>query len=134
MSRLGIFYAEDNVGDVKLVREALVEEELDFDLRVAKDGEEGLALLSQFGQRIPAPNVILLDLNLPKVNGLVLLAAARHNKISSEIPVIIFTSSDSRDDREQAAKFGATQYFLKPADLDGFSDLAVTIRNLAGLG
>lgn len=124
-----IFLAEDNDGDVFLVRLALEKRGLTHDLVVANNGEAALSLLEQAEHGLTgAPELILLDLNLPKVNGNLVLSRIRQSPAFSGTPVIILTSSDSPKDRESALSLGADLYFRKPTDLRAFMQLGDVIQ------
>jgi chemotaxis family two-component system response regulator Rcp1 len=129
--KLRILYAEDNNLDMHLVREALSQQGLDFDLTVATDGEKALIFLKHIENDVSRPDVVLLDLNLPRVTGHELLQTVRQNKLTSKIPVVILSSSDSSNDRERAARSGANLYFVKPCDFDGFTQLALAVKRIA---
>src|SRR4051812_45481241 len=112
-----IFLAEDNPADVYLIREALgVETRLDVDLLVANDGAEALDYVHGRGPyaSLPLPDLIVLDLNLPKSDGTDVLQSIRDSKQFREIPVVILTSSDSPRDRAAAVRLGASGYITKP--------------------
>jgi two-component system, chemotaxis family, response regulator Rcp1 len=129
MSR--ILLAEDNEGDVFLVRRALAKRGLAHELVVAHNGEEALVWLdSHAGQdrRDDAPALILLDLNLPRVDGGQLLSHIRKSDSFCRTPVIVLTSSDSPKDRQMALELGANLYFRKPTDLASFMDLGRIIE------
>jgi CheY-like chemotaxis protein len=121
-----ILLAEDNDGDVFLVRRALTKRGLVHELVVAHNGEEALVWLNAHaGQemRDAAPALILLDLNLPRVDGGQLLSYIRKTDSFCRTPVIVLTSSDSPKDRQMALERGANLYFRKPTDLSSFMDL-----------
>lgn len=119
-----ILIAEDNPADVYLIRESLSEQTaLDgFQVTVASDGEEALDYLLQRGDFADArrPDLIVLDLNLPKVDGIEILQTMRERPELAGIPVVVFTSSDSPVDRKATEQLGADQYITKPTDLDAF--------------
>jgi two-component system, chemotaxis family, response regulator Rcp1 len=124
-----VLLAEDNPGDVYLVREALSLERLEFDLLVRSDGEQ----MSDFIDQIDAgaarcPDVVLLDLNLPRRSGVSLLERLRQSSLCGEVPVIVVTSSASPQDREIATRLGASSYFQKPSDFDEFMRLGSLVR------
>jgi two-component system, chemotaxis family, response regulator Rcp1 len=87
----------------------------------AVDGEEALAMLHQAGihAQVPRPNLILLDLNLPKKGGLEVLTTLQANPEWSSIPVVVFTSSSRASERAKCLALGAVDYITKPMDLDG---------------
>ena len=123
--------AEDNAGDVLLIREALQFEDLENELIVQPDGDQ----MFRYIERIDAgqaacPDIVILDLNLPKKNGHTLLARIRQSAVCSHIPVVIVTSSNSPADREAAAQLGVSDYFRKPSDFDEFMRLGALVRKL----
>lgn len=129
---LSIFLAEDNPGDVALVREALQEHNVTHRLFVAKDGAEAKRYIETMGtDGVRCPDILLLDLNLPKADGYELLASFRAHPLCAETPVILVTSSNAPDDRRRATALGATRYFRKPTDLTDFLELGRVIRDLA---
>lgn len=126
-----ILLAEDNDGDVFLVRRALLKRGVPHELVVAHNGEEALGWLeTHTGKENPdsAPNLILLDLNLPRVDGAQILSHLRKSDSFSCTPVIVLTSSDSPRDRQTALELGANLYFRKPTDLASFMDLGRIIE------
>jgi two-component system, chemotaxis family, response regulator Rcp1 len=130
-----ILLAEDNDGDVFLVRRALQKQGLSCQLEVAHNGEEAMQLLeaAEVGPSADAPELILLDLNLPRIDGSEILARLRKTRTFSHTPVIVLTSSDSPKDRDLAMSLGANSYFRKPMDLRSFMQLGQVIENaLAG--
>ena len=126
-----ILLAEDNDGDVFLVRRALSKRGLSHELVVAHNGEEALSWIdAHMGEesRDTAPNLILLDLNLPRVDGAQILSHLRKSDAFCCTPVIVLTSSDSPRDRQTALELGANLYFRKPTDLASFMDLGRIIE------
>ncbi|HLG97685.1 MAG TPA: response regulator [Bryobacteraceae bacterium] len=133
MSRaLRILLAEDNPGDVFLVREALKRHSLEHELTVAKDGQSAWQLIEAAdGALDPRFDLFLLDLNLPVRPGLELLGRIRACKGDmSRALVLILTSSNWNHDRRTAVRDGADYYFLKPSTLDAFLQLGAIIREL----
>jgi CheY-like chemotaxis protein len=129
--KIRILLAEDNDGDVFLVRRALEKKGLLHELVVAHNGEEALGWLdghSGVAMRGSAPDLILLDLNLPRIDGAQLLSHIRKSDSFSRTPVIVLTSSDSPKDRQMALELGANLYFRKPTDLASFMDLGRIIE------
>ena len=125
---------EDNTADVLLVRLALEEAGLRFELEVCADGEEALRLLGRIETgEISRPDASLLDMNLPKYGGREILECMRQGVIGSSILVIVLTSSDSPKDRELAAAMGVEHYFQKPADLNEFMHLGEVVRSVLKL-
>jgi two-component system, chemotaxis family, response regulator Rcp1 len=127
-----ILLAEDNDGDVFLVRRALQKRGLLNELFVTHNGEEALAWLGEHTDTTVHPNLILLDLNLPRVDGAQVLSHIRKSDSFSRIPVIVLTSSDSPKDRQMALELGANVYFRKPTDLASFMDLGRIIEETLG--
>jgi Response regulators consisting of a CheY-like receiver domain and a winged-helix DNA-binding domain len=128
-----ILLAEDNPADVYLIREALTLQSFDFQLNVVSDGEQALHYIEKQGKysSSPHPDLIILDLNLPKNDGSDILRRVRERSDLSGIPVIILTSSDSPKDRSAIAKLGADSYLTKPSDLDAFLALGETFVKFA---
>jgi CheY-like chemotaxis protein len=125
-----ILLAEDNDGDIFLVRRALEMRGVPHQLTVARNGEEALELLerAENGPSSEAPKLILLDLNLPKIDGTQVLSRLRKTSAFSGTPVIVLTSSDSPKDRESALALGANVYFRKPTDLQSFMHLGAVVE------
>jgi two-component system, chemotaxis family, response regulator Rcp1 len=124
-----VLLAEDNPGDVFLIREALQLQELDFELMVLPDGEEMFALIDRIDAgTVPCPDIVLLDLNLPKQSGETLLERMRESPVCSQVPIIIVTSSASPKDRETASRLGASSYFQKPSDFEEFMRLGSVVK------
>jgi CheY-like chemotaxis protein len=126
-----ILLAEDNDGDVFLVRRALEKRGLSHELVLAHNGEEALVWLNHHSgdhNGSARPDLILLDLNLPRVDGGQLLSHIRKSDAFSRTPVIVLTSSDSPKDRQMALELGANLYFRKPTDLASFMDLGRIIE------
>jgi CheY-like chemotaxis protein len=130
-----VLLAEDNQGDVFLVREALRVHGIPFEMHVASDGPEVESYIESLGRKGDdplCPDVFLLDLNLPKVDGHEILREFRQHPVCSEVPVVVITSSDSPKDRERARLLGATVYFRKPSDLAEYMTLGSVVRELLG--
>ncbi len=127
-----IFLAEDNPGDVVLIHEALREYSVDHSLVHAADGSEAKQYLESLAG-LPEgelPDLLLLDLNLPKCDGDQLLAMFRAHPSCKDTPAIIVTSSNAPRDRERAAELGASRYFRKPSDLNEYLRLGQIIREV----
>ncbi len=117
-----ILLVEDNPGDVVLMREALREAEVHNTLHVAPDGREALAFLRREGAyaAAPRPDLILLDLNLPRLNGHEVLAAIKDDPTLRRIPVVMLTTSDAPSDVRAAYDHHVNSYITKPVDLEQF--------------
>lgn len=126
-----ILLFEDNTADVFLVRLALEEARLPFQLDVCGDGEEALRHLRRMeGGEASPPDALLLDMNLPKYGGIEILEQLRQGAIGASILVIVLTSSDSPKDRERAGALGVEHYFQKPADLAEFMRLGEVVQSV----
>ncbi|HXA88534.1 MAG TPA: response regulator [Mycobacterium sp.] len=119
---IDILLVEDDPGDELITREAFEHNKLQNRLHVARDGEEGLNYLYQRGpyQDAPRPDLILLDLNLPKYDGRHLLEKIKSDPDLSRIPVIVLTTSSAEEDILRSYKLHANAYVTKPVDLDQF--------------
>ncbi len=120
--RFEILLVEDNPGDVLLTKEAFREGRLAHRLSVVEDGEDALHFLRQEGKHAdaPRPDLILLDLNLPKKDGRELLAEVKGDPVLRHIPVIVLTTSDAEQDVWRAYKLHANCYLTKPVQMDDF--------------
>ena len=118
-----ILLVEDNPDDVTLTIRALKKNHLLNDVIVARDGAEALDLLFGKGETPPMvlPELILLDINLPKVNGLEVLEKIRGNERTSLLPVVVLTTSDEDRDRMESYRLGANSYISKPVEFEEFS-------------
>jgi CheY-like chemotaxis protein len=125
-----IFLAEDSPADVYLFREALKAHTVDADLLVFEDGEAALAFLVASERDGPHPQLFVLDLNLPKVDGLTLLRHLRHSVRFANSLVIILTSSNHPADRAESIRLGATRFLSKAASISDFLDLGREIKLL----
>lgn len=123
-----ILLAEDNPGDVLLFREALSSRGLTCDLVVAADGQKAIALLADATSGTWRPDLIVLDVNLPKDNGDAVLRHIRRQPWLKNVPVIMLTSSASPADRATAVELGATLYLQKSSDLNELLDLGKIVE------
>ncbi len=132
MNALNILLAEDNPADILLVRKALDQHQIPHALHVVRDGEEALTFIEGMGEPDgdPCPDVVLLDLNLPKIDGPEVLTELRKHPECARTPVIVISSSDAHKDRERMAGLGISRYFRKPSDLDGFLRLGALVREV----
>ena len=122
-----ILLVEDNPNDVELTLHAFKENNLANQLHVVRDGAEALDFI--FGQGTYAgrslsahPKVILLDLKLPKVDGLEVLRQIKADERTKTIPVVVLTSSREERDIVESYQYGVNSYIVKPVDFDGFAD------------
>jgi len=126
-----ILLVEDNAGDVRLTREALKEGKMLNNLQVAGDGVEALAYLKQTGKYAKAvrPDIILLDLNLPRKDGRELLADIKTDPNLRQIPVVILTTSKAEEDILKTYDLHANCYITKPVDLDQFMTVVKSVED-----
>lgn len=127
---IDILLVEDNPGDVRLTREALKENKVHNQLYVVQDGVEALAFLRREGQYdgYPLPDLILLDLNLPKMDGREVLAEIKGDPELKRIPVVILTTSAAERDIYETYNLHANCYITKPVDLDQFIDMVKSVE------
>lgn len=126
-----ILLIEDNPGDVRLTREVLKEGKIWNNLNVVEDGVQALNFLHREGKYVhaPHPDLILLDLNLPKKDGREVLAAIKLDATLKRIPVIVLTTSQAEEDILNAYDLYANCYITKPIDLDQFTTVIRSIEN-----
>jgi two-component system, chemotaxis family, response regulator Rcp1 len=132
ISRVSILLVEDNPFDVNVIRRALRDSGVNFELDVVSDGEQALSLLTKEAETsgYTLPSVILLDWNLPRVSGSEVLAYIRQNDRLRGIPVVVVTSTNSPADVREIRKLGANAHFRKPTDLDAYLDLKTIVVDL----
>lgn len=121
-----ILLVEDNPADVRLVQETMKEGRLPTHLTIAKDGVEALQFLTE--SESYRPDLILLDLNLPRKNGLEVLEEIKRHDLFRTIPVIVMTTSDNDRDIQHAYRLYANAFITKPVDLDQFIDVVRKIE------
>lgn len=126
-----ILLVEDNPGDVRLTMEGLKEGKVHNNLHVAKDGAEAMAFLRREGQHIGAvrPDLILLDLNLPRMDGREVLAAVKSDPKLKTIPVVVLTTSRAERDILRSYELQANCYITKPVDLEQFITVVKSIED-----
>jgi two-component system, chemotaxis family, response regulator Rcp1 len=126
-----VLLIEDNPGDVRLLKEAFRELNANVHMQVAKDGAEGLQMMFPAAQPKASysPDIILLDLNLPKVSGHDVLARIKNNPQTCRIPVIVLTSSRAESDVRRAYESHANAYLKKPSTLEGLIAAAQQIKS-----
>ena len=130
LTAIKLLVAEDNPDDVEIAVRALRKSRLINDIRVVRDGEEALSLLFPDGDQDLdpfRPDLILLDLNLPKVSGFDVLDRIKTSDELSSIPVIVLTVSERQEDIARAYQLGANTYITKPVDFDGFTHAIDTL-------
>jgi CheY-like chemotaxis protein len=127
---LRVLLAEDNPGDVVLVRDALQQQYRDVELVVVDNGDKIRSYLGTPKENQPGPDVLLLDLNLPRVDGPDMFRLLRQHPCCSNVPLIVITSSDSPRDRAWTEEFRVAHYFRKPSDYDAFMKLGELVRSV----
>lgn len=125
-----VLLVEDNPADADLTREALEASKLVLNLSVAVDGEQCLNFLRRAGEfsNAPRPDLILLDLNLPRVSGREVLAEIKNAPGLRTIPVVVLTSSAAETDVVQSYDLGANCYITKPVDLNSFMSIVASVN------
>jgi CheY-like chemotaxis protein len=128
MRQLTVLLVEDNPRDVRLTQRAFQQAGLPHDLRVVRDGDEALAYLHREGayketETAPRPDVILLDLNLPRMGGHELLREVKQDSRFKQVPIIVLTTSERPDDVRLAYDAGANAYLLKPVEFSRFTEV-----------
>jgi CheY-like chemotaxis protein len=124
-----VLLVEDSAGDVRLTREAFKDAKVHINLHVAVDGIDAMAFLKREGQHAEAsrPDLILLDLNLPKKDGREVLKEIKESPTLRIIPVVILTTSGSEEDILRTYQLHANSYISKPVDLEGFLKVVKSI-------
>jgi len=129
-----ILAAEDNADDVFLLQRAFTKARLDCNLQIVSDGEEALAYLRADGKyadrkQFPFPSLLLLDIKMPKLNGLEVLKAVRSDPELKRLRVVMFTTSTHEHDRLLASELHANSFLLKPTDPDASVELLKMVEN-----
>jgi CheY-like chemotaxis protein len=126
-----VLLVEDSPGDVRLTQEAFLEANPAVHINVAVDGVEALAFLQRLGKHAdaPRPDLILLDLNLPKMDGREVLAHIKEDESLKLIPTVILTTSDAEADIVKSYQLQANCYLTKPVQLEGFEILVKSIND-----
>jgi len=127
-----ILIIEDNRADVFLIRESIHVAQIDATLHVVPDGEKAIRFFedADADPSSPCPDIVILDINLPKKQGREVLERMRHSRRCANAMVVVVTSSDSEQDREAMRKLGAASYFRKPSEYDGFMRLGELLKGL----
>jgi two-component system, chemotaxis family, response regulator Rcp1 len=116
-----ILIVEDHAPDVFLVQKALRENQVTFELTRFEDGEQAMLAIQKRGPvTLGTPDLIILDLNLPKVDGMEILRAIRKDPTMNKVPIAILTSSGTLQDKVEAIASGADRFITKPVDLRSF--------------
>jgi len=125
-----ILLVEDNAADVELTLRAFRRRKLANPIAVARDGEEALDYVhrrGRFAEGAPVPGIVLLDLRLPKVDGLDVLRGMKEHRVYRQIPVIVLTTSAEDRDIRQSYELGAASYIVKPVEFEKFLEVVERI-------
>ena len=125
---LSILLVEDDPDDIELMHDALKDNNILFNLETIKQGDAVLPYLASAPKH---PDVIVLDLNLPKMHGREVLKGIKANPLTSNIPVIILTTSSAKKEIDYCIQNGARQYLIKPVTMQGFNDTVLSIVKAA---
>jgi len=127
-----ILLVEDNPADVFLLREAMTRAGLEFNLLVIEDGAEAMEFIQQMEDKpgMPGLDLAILDLNLPKHDGIQLLEALRKSPRLSALPVVITTSSSAPADQSRTAELGISKFLIKPLELEEFFKFGLIFKEL----
>jgi CheY-like chemotaxis protein len=123
-----VLLVEDNPVDVDLTKRAFARRKFANPIEVARDGEEALSWIPRWEAGEPIPLLIMLDLKLPRVSGLDVLAGWKAHAVSRAIPVVVLTSSAEDKDIQSAYALGANSYIVKPIDFSRFIEIAGQIE------
>jgi CheY-like chemotaxis protein len=128
---IDILLVEDNLGDARLAREALKDSKIKNHLDIVSDGEQAIKFLNKEEQfsKAPRPDLILLDLNLPKKDGREVLKEIKESEEFKRIPVVVLTTSKAEEDILKSYNLHANCYITKPIDLDQFMKVVKSIEN-----
>ena len=126
-----ILLVEDNLGDIRLTQEALRDGKVRNNLHVARDGIEAMEFLRRQGEHAdaPRPDIVLLDLNMPRMDGREVLQEMRADPSLSVIPVVVLTTSKAEEDIMRSYQLHANCYITKPVDLDQFIKIVRSIED-----
>ena len=126
-----IILVDDNPADVLLIREALVCHGVKSQFVIARDGDEAIRFIDEVDAHLrPCPDLVILDLNLPRKTGFEVLQRMRSTPGCCDAPVAILSSSDAPSDRQKAERLGATRYFQKPSNLDDFMSIGAKLKKM----
>jgi CheY-like chemotaxis protein len=126
-----VLLVEDNPGDAQLTRIALEDSKISIHLNVVEDGVEAMAFLRKQEKyaKVPHPDIVLLDLNLPRKDGREVLAEIKGDENLKRIPVVVLTTSQAEEDILKAYNLSANCYITKPVDFDQFVKIVQSIEN-----
>lgn len=124
-----VLLVEDDPGDIELMEIAFQRAQLHIPLKVVNDGEQAISYLRKQGEYANSvePDLILLDLNLPRLNGQEVLQAIKSDEQLKHIPVVILTTSKAQEEVLKSYNLGASAYMTKPVDMEGFSTIVKSL-------
>lgn len=124
-----VLYIEDNIADIKLFEEAISFNELAIDLEYVTDGQEMINYFEAAKKEHyrDLPDLIISDLNLPKISGQQVISVIKQDDVFKKIPIIVFTTSKLKSDIEKCYQYGANAYLTKPVDIDKIFELVALI-------
>lgn len=125
---LRILLVEDDPDDIELMHDALKENNILFNMETLKQGD---AVLPYLEKTAPQPDVIILDLNLPKLHGREILKGIKANPQTCNIPVVILTTSSAKKEIDYCIQNGASKYLIKPVTIQGFTETVHSIVKVA---
>lgn len=130
LNPINLFLVEDNPADVDLTRLALEENNMSVNLQVAYDGEEALTYLQALEKKeMPLPDLIILDLNIPRIKGLDILKIIKSNPALQSTPVVVLTTSSAEADKADCYQHFANCYITKPLDFEEFIEVIREIKS-----
>jgi chemotaxis family two-component system response regulator Rcp1 len=130
--QFSLLLVEDSPADVFLVKQAMREQGLNAKIQIAGDGDSAMNIINHMDDEggSPCPDIVLLDLNIPKRSGDEVLERFRRSPKTANVPVVVMTSSESPVDRARALELGATEFFQKPSSLAEFMKLGRLVRSI----
>jgi CheY-like chemotaxis protein len=129
--QMNVLIVEDNHGDARLVKELVEESGMPTQITLVGDGEGAIRIMESAAKgESPAPDLVLLDINLPRKNGHEVLASIRAMERSSHIYIAMCSGSNSQDDMVKAQRNGANAYLIKPMDLEEMDEMAFRLREI----
>lgn len=134
IKEVNILLVEDDENDVLAVKRAFEKHQIGNPLFVVENGEEAMDFLKNEGEfankeKYPKPDLILLDINMPKMNGIEFLSLIKREEPLKTIPVVVLTSSKREWDKVESYKLGVNSYIIKPVDFDKFAEAILMINN-----
>jgi len=131
-TKANIVVIDDNPGDIELLRMALEGAGVDCTLSVLDNGRDAMEFVQRLGPfaGIPAPDLVILDLNLPSNDGVEILQAMRSGDAFPDVAVVVLSSSSSPREKSRAASLRVKRFIMKPPDLDAFMKIGVTLGEL----